>query len=83
MCDRHVAHLPLDHEGKPRRQEAFEENAVDVTRMIGDDDTAFDRQILQAVYFGTHAGQQERGASRTGDESATALETRYQYSHEK
>ena len=51
--------------------------------MIGNHDTAFGRQVVEASDLGFHARQQEGGASRAGDEPAPALETGYQYGHEK
>ncbi len=51
--------------------------------MIGNDDTATIRQILETVEFGAHAGQQEGGACRGGHEPPPPLQARHQHSHEK
>ncbi len=38
MGDRDIAHLTLDHEGESCREIAFQQESVDVTRVIGDHD---------------------------------------------
>ncbi len=83
MRDGDVTHFALDHEGKTRREKAFQKYAVEVTRVIGDDDTAAVGQVLEAIDLRPHAGEQEGRASRAGNEPAAPLEAGDEHRHEK
>ena len=59
VSDRDIAHFALDDEREPRRQEALQQDAIDIAGVIGDHDAAALGQVLEAVHLRSYSGQQE------------------------
>jgi len=73
MGQRHLLHLALDHESEPRRQERLQDQPVQITRVVGDDDAMAGGDSIDAGQPGVNAGGDQPGSGCTGNPAPAAF----------
>jgi len=81
MHDRNIAHFTFDDEAESRRQIAVQEYAVDVTGVVGHDDTAIRGQVLVTSNRDLHSGPNEYNSGGPGDQALPPVPARDDQGH--